>query len=71
MAAVSKFSTAENLSKLNDTIAKFQEAIHETEVAMQAGVPGLEKQLELARQGLQHAQNLKNTYFPGGTAPAA
>jgi len=67
---VSKFSTQETLTKINTAIEQFQTAIHEAELAQQAGIPGADQILKDAQQELQRAQTLKDVYFPTGTAPA-
>lgn len=69
MAGVSRFSTQDNLTRINDTIEKLNEAIKEIKIAQQAGVPTMDAQLKIAEEALSKAEAFKHTYFPLGTAP--
>jgi len=70
MAVVSQFSTVGNLNKLNATEHQLRAAIAEAELAVSAGIPDAQKALDLANEGLRQVQQLRNVYFPNGTATA-
>jgi len=66
MPAVSQFSTADNLDRVNKAIAQLEQAMHEAELAVQAGLPNADATLSTIKDELQKVQRLKETYFPGG-----
>lgn len=70
MPQLSQFSTAENYKKLQDALTQIDQAIAEAELAVQGGVPNADSMLQQSKEAKSKIQQLLNTYFPTGTAPA-
>lgn len=70
MAQVSKFSTQENYTHIQNAMAQLDEAIHEAKLAVRAGIPDAQNQLDQAEAARKQLTTLMDVYFPGGTAPA-
>ena len=68
MPAVSQFSTAENLAKVNDAITTVERAIQEAQIAVRAGIPSADQVLSNAQDQLSRLQTFRSTYFPTGAA---
>jgi len=70
MSAVSRFSTFENYQSLQAALSKVNDAIHEAELAKQAGIPQAEQMLTTANSVKERITAMMSTYFPNGEVPA-
>lgn len=68
MPAPSQFSTKERLDSINKILDQIDVAINEAKIAAEAGVPTAAEQLKTLEEQQAKVLQLKNTYFPTGTA---
>lgn len=71
MSAISVFSTLKNYQHLQDALSKVDNAIHEAQLAKQAGIPQADTMLSQAQTMRDSITRMINTYFPNGEVPAA
>lgn len=71
MAAPSQFSSAENYAKIQASLEKIDNAIHEAQLAVQAGIPQADTLLKAAEDTKRKIEAFKSVYFPDGTVPAS
>lgn len=66
MPSPSRFSTPENYQRLTTAKTQLIEAIHEANMAVQAGIPNAQQALDTAQSGLKSIEQVLSVYFPTG-----